>query len=273
MGPYEGGLGDHTERIRLSYPLKQTDPKTGKPAEYMVTVDEVTYCDGGRWPDWADGMGASLELRDPRSDNDTPDAWADSDESGKTQWKQFSFTIDASDSQYTHDNPAIFDFMLLNAGEMLIDDLELVIGGSNRLTNGGFEAGESPWRILGNHTRSFVTTADHQSGSRALHLIATGHGDPGANRINQSINGSSGTVTFRGWARWLRGQPIPAASDHPANVSRAAAPTGACLRDRNAAESGHAGPAEHRVRRQSRPGYPRRAARADPARRRASRSS
>ena len=166
VGPYAGGLGDHTERIRLSYPLKQTDPKTGKPAEYMVTVDEVTYWDGGRWPVWADGMGASLELRDPRSDNDAPDAWADSDESGKTQWKQFSFTIDGSDIKYTHDNPGIFDFMLLNAGEMLIDDLELVIGGSNRLTNGGFEAGESPWRILGNHTRSVVTTADHRSGSR-----------------------------------------------------------------------------------------------------------
>jgi len=206
VGPYDGNLADHSERIRLSYPLKQVNPQTGRLDEYMITVDEVTYYDGGRWPKWADGMGASLELRDPRSHNDTPDAWADSDESAKTQWRQFSFTIPGSDGRYTHDTVTVFDLMLLNAGEMLIDDLELVIDGTNRLTDAGFEGGESSWRILGNHTRSFVTTADHRSGSRALHLIATGHGDPGANRINQSINGvSASTVTFRGWARWLRG--------------------------------------------------------------------
>ncbi len=205
-GPYEGNLADHSERIRLSYPLKQVNPGTGRIEEYMITVDEVTYYDGGRWPKWADGMGASLELRDPRSHNDTPDAWADSDESSKTRWEQFEFTISGSDSRYTHDTVSVFDFMLLNAGEMLIDDLELIIDGTDRLTNGGFEGGESAWRILGNHTRAFVTTADHHSGSHALHLIATGHGDPGANRINQSIGGAAArTVTFRGWARWLRG--------------------------------------------------------------------
>jgi hypothetical protein len=206
VGPYEGNLDDHRERIRLSYPVKQTNPKTGKLEDYPVTVDEVTYYDGGRWPRWADGMGASLERRDPRGDNDTPDAWADSDESGKTQWQPFSFTIDAGDSRYTHDAITVFDFMLLNAGAMLVDDLELIVGGSDRLTNHGFEDGESSWRILGNHTRSFVTTEDRHGGSRALHLIATGHGDPGANRINQSIASTTGgTVTFRGWARWLRG--------------------------------------------------------------------
>lgn len=205
-GPYDGGLGDQSERIRLSYPLRQTNPETGSLEEHMVTVDEVTYFDGGQWPKWADGMGASLELRDPDSDNSLPGAWADSDESDKTQWKQFSFTISATDGRYTHDSPSIFDFMLLNAGEVLLDDLECVIGSDNRITNNGFENGESSWRILGNHTRSFVTTEDRHSGSRALHLIATGHGDPGANRINQSISGGgTGAVTFRGWARWLRG--------------------------------------------------------------------
>jgi hypothetical protein len=189
FGPYEGRLSNSGERIRLSLPLRQADPNTGKMREYLVTADEVTYFDGDQWPRWADGRGASLELRDPRSHNDTPDAWADSDESGKSQWQQFSYTIDSSDNRYTHDTVTIFDLMLLNAGEVLLDDLELIIDGTNRLTNGGFESGTSSWRILGNHVRSFVTTADRRSGSRALHLIATGHGDPGANRINQSISG------------------------------------------------------------------------------------
>ncbi len=206
VGPYEGKLDNHSERIRLCYPLQETNPKTGKLEETLVTADEVTYYDGGRWPKWADGMGASLELRDPRSDNDTPEAWADSDESAKTHWMPFSFTIDAADNQYTHDSVTVFDLMLLNSGEILLDDLELIVGGSDRLTNGDFERGESSWRILGNHTRSFVTTEDHHLGSQALHLIATGHGDPGANRINQSISGiNANTVTFQGWARWLRG--------------------------------------------------------------------
>ena len=206
VGPYTGGLDDHSERIRLSQPYNDADPLSGDVEVLMITADEVTYYDGGRWPSWADGQGASLELRDPDSDNNTPDAWADSDESGKTVWGQFSFTINSNDSSYTHDSVSIFDLLLLNRGEVLIDDLELSIGGTNRLTNNGFESGESSWRILGNHVRSFVTTEDRRSGSRCLHLIATGHGDPGANRINQSFSSvTAGNVTFRGWARWLRG--------------------------------------------------------------------
>ncbi len=206
VGPYLGGLDDHSERIRLSCPLKEVNPDTGQLEVYMATADEVTYYDGGRWPIWTDGQGASLELRDPRSDNDTPDAWAASDESGKTTWKQFSFTINSSDSNYTHDRVTVFDVILLNRGEVLLDDLELIIGGSNCLSNNGFEGGESGWRILGNHVRSFVTTEDSHLGSQSLHLIATGHGDPGANRINRSISSvTASTVTFRGWGRWLRG--------------------------------------------------------------------
>jgi len=206
VGPYTGGLDDHSERIRLSYPYNDVDPLSGDVDVLAITADEVTYYDGGRWPIWADGQGASLELRDPDSDNDTPDAWADSDESSKTEWEQFSYTINSSDSRYTHNRVGTFDLILLNRGEVLIDSLELTIGGTSRLSNGGFDSGESGWRILGNHVRSFVTTEDRRSGSRSLHLISTGHGDPGANRINQSIsNVSATTVTFSGWARWLRG--------------------------------------------------------------------
>ena len=206
VGPYTGSLDDHSERIRLSYRYNDVDPLTGDVEVLMITADEVTYYDGGRWPSWADGQGASLELRDPDSDNDAPGAWADSGESGKTVWEQFSFTINGNDSRYRHDRVSIFELLLLNRGEILIDDLELIIDGTNRLNNNGFEGSESSWRFLGNHVRSFVTTADRHSGARSLHLISTGHGDPGANRINQSISSvTAGTVTFRGWARWLRG--------------------------------------------------------------------
>ncbi|MCK4293581.1 MAG: lamin tail domain-containing protein [Planctomycetes bacterium] len=202
VGPYSGSLDDHSERVRLSYPSGAVNSETGEP--YMVTVDEVTYYDAGRWPIWADGQGASLELRDPRSNNNTPDAWADSDESAKTRWKYFSHTV--NDTQPGTVN--VFGLMLLNRGDVLIDDLEVRIGGSNRLSNGNFESGESGWRILGNHVQSFVTTAQGHIGSlsQVLHLVATGHGDPGNNRINQSIGSvTASTVTFSFWAKWLRG--------------------------------------------------------------------
>ncbi|MBL7153107.1 MAG: lamin tail domain-containing protein [Phycisphaerae bacterium] len=202
VGPYSKELDDHKERVRLSYPYQ--DPETLD--VNMITVDEVTYYDGGMWPMWADGQGASMELRDPRSNNDSPNAWAASDESAKATWRQFSFTVNGNDPSYTHGFAATFDMMLLNRGDVLLDDLELVVGGANRLTNSGFESGQSGWRTLGNHVQSFVTTEDSRSGSQCLHLVATGHGDPGANRINRPISGvTGGNVTFRGWARWLRG--------------------------------------------------------------------
>ncbi len=206
VGPYEGNLDNHSERIRLSRPYVPTEAEIDEGETTMVTADEITYCDGGLWPSWADGEGASLELRDPHGNNDAPAAWADSDETGKTSWTFFSFTVSGSNSKYTHDTISLFDMMLLNRGEVLLDDLELLVDGVDRLSNGGFEAGESSWRILGNHVRSFVTTDDQHAGSHALHLMATGHGDPGANRINQSISSvRANTVTFRGWARWVRG--------------------------------------------------------------------
>jgi hypothetical protein len=111
LGPYSGSLNDHSECVCLSYPLEEVNADTGE--KYMVTADEVTYYDGGRWPKWADGQGASLELRDPYGNNNTPDAWADSDESGQTTWEEFSITIDGDDSRYTHDQVNVFGLMLL----------------------------------------------------------------------------------------------------------------------------------------------------------------
>ncbi|MCD6395590.1 MAG: lamin tail domain-containing protein, partial [Planctomycetes bacterium] len=216
LGPYAKELGNHTERIQLSYPF--TDPDTQ--LVEMAVADEVTYYDGGRWPTWADGEGSSMELIDPDSDNDTPDAWADSNEIGKSTWQEIDFTIQSNDSNYTHDTINVFAMMLLNRGEVLVDDIQLIRNDDTQnplIDNSGFETDLSDWNLRwesgygldlgGNHIRSFVTTdpAHVHSGSRALHIVATGHGDPGANRINQVISGSGGKLHFKGWARWLRG--------------------------------------------------------------------
>ena len=73
VGNFSGTLSDFGERIAL------VDAR-GNPA------DEVHYYDDGRWPQFADGGGSSLELRDPKADNASAEAWAASDETGNSQW-------------------------------------------------------------------------------------------------------------------------------------------------------------------------------------------
>ena len=56
VGDYTGKLSNRGERLRL------VDAR-GNP------VDELHYHDDSPWPDYADGYGASLALRDPQADN------------------------------------------------------------------------------------------------------------------------------------------------------------------------------------------------------------
>jgi hypothetical protein len=55
-------------------------------------ADEVAYADDGRWSNWADGGGSSLELMDPRADNSKGEAWDASDESSRSTWQNVSYT-------------------------------------------------------------------------------------------------------------------------------------------------------------------------------------
>jgi hypothetical protein len=77
-GSYRRALSNRGERIVLS-------DSAGNPA------DEVHYYDSGRWPVFADGGGSSLELRDGAADNRRPEAWAASDESGKSVWQTYTY--------------------------------------------------------------------------------------------------------------------------------------------------------------------------------------
>jgi hypothetical protein len=57
-----------------------------------VVVDEVTYASGGRWGNWANGGGSSLELIDPRANHRLASNWADSDETAKAPWTTIEAT-------------------------------------------------------------------------------------------------------------------------------------------------------------------------------------
>jgi hypothetical protein len=79
IGPFGGSLSHNGERIQL------TDTNNN-------VVDEVAYFDGGRWPEWPDGGGSSLERRSPFADGTAPENWAASNETSHGQWQTVSYT-------------------------------------------------------------------------------------------------------------------------------------------------------------------------------------
>src|SRR5207244_4502547 len=125
-----------------------------------IPVDEVTYMNGGRWGQWSDGGGSSLELIDPHSDNRLPSNWADSDDTAKSVWSTISYTG-------ILDNPNVranslwnaLEVMLLDSGECLLDNVSFsmpVAGGTNLIRNHTFESGLDPWVLLGDHLDSYL---------------------------------------------------------------------------------------------------------------------
>src|SRR5690606_31307134 len=109
VGPFEGTLSNRNDRLVL------IDPR-GNPA------DLVEYFDGGRWPDFADGGGSSLELRDRRADNSVAEAWGASDESARSEWREYSYRMVSRQLV----GPSRWNELILGlneAGEVWIDDL------------------------------------------------------------------------------------------------------------------------------------------------------
>ncbi|MEM7231445.1 MAG: CotH kinase family protein, partial [Planctomycetota bacterium] len=84
----------------------------------------------------------------------------------------------------------------------------IVRGGEELLSNPGFEANTSSWRITGNHIFSERSTEDAHSGEASLRLRATGSGDQKVNHIETDArttlrNGDELTISL--WLRWLCG--------------------------------------------------------------------
>jgi len=190
VGDWSGVLDDGGETVRLK---DSAD----------ALVDEVHYDDGGLWPTDADGYGSSLELIDLHGDNDDSTAWGASDEARKSSWTPINFTAQAAGGSTE------LHILLVSQGECLVDNLQVLVGGQNRIANGSFENNMSGWLAQGTHrTSTAVTDAGAVDGSKVLHLIAQGRGDTSVNRIECNLTSpvSSGqSVTIRGSARWLRG--------------------------------------------------------------------
>jgi hypothetical protein len=196
LGDFAGGLGNGSDRILLLDAL-------GNPA------DEVHYFDGGRWPAAADGGGASLELRDPFADNAVAEAWAASAET--SDWVDVSFRGVAEGSVVGPDG--VWEELvlgLLDAGEVLIDDLSVVQDPDSNpvelVQNGSFE-NEDHWRLLGNHGGSEVIADPEDADNTVLRLHASGGAGHMHNHaettLTQPVQAREVEVSFR--AKWVWG--------------------------------------------------------------------
>lgn len=219
LGDFGGTLSNRGGWIFLDSPdwIEVID-ENGEVSQERIWIreDALRYHEGGRWGKWADGGGSSLELIDARSDNRLASNWADSDESGKSEWTSVEITGRLDNGRGALDELQI---LLLGGGECLVDDLfvsrNLSQGTAenpeNRVSNGNFESGLDGWIIQGNHIRSSLSEAgEGYSGGHCLHLRATSGGDNGANRVETDLttrfsNGQHATIKAK--LKWLRGHP------------------------------------------------------------------
>lgn len=212
-GNFSGGLSNRGERIILRDALGNA-------------VDDVYYRDKEPWPIYTDGLGSSIELKNPDADNSVPESWAASDESLRSSWQNYTFTATAATPIYsptisttTTATTAFHELRmgLLEEGEALVDDVSVReitrFPDVELMQNGSFTAGTTAaWRLLGNHETSGIFT---DAGNPVLRLTALGPLLYMHNLLETSLkNGSSlvrvedgfqYTISLR--AKWLHGCP------------------------------------------------------------------
>jgi hypothetical protein len=202
LGNLQKGLSHKGARILLL-------DANGNPA------DEVTYFDGFPWPEAADGGGSSLELRDPRADNNNPAAWAASNEAVRSEWINYSYRGIAGPN-HTGKTYQELIVSLLDRGEVLLDDISVVenpgTAPAQLIQNGSFARGQDTWRIIGTHHGEILTDPGN-SANKVLHLTATGPATDLHNHMETTLKkggtfativpGREYEISFR--AKWLSG--------------------------------------------------------------------
>ena len=206
VGPYSGSLDGNGERVKLR-------DASNNP------VDQVRYSDGGEWPEAADGMGSTLELTDPDSDNALPGAWSASEESARTFWQFYAYQGVATASTIGPDNQwKEFILGLLEDGEVLLDDISVVEDpngvATELISDGSFEGGDlSSWRCLGNHRHVSIIPDPDGGDNHVLQLRASGTTEHMHNHLETTLangksiqNGTEYKISFR--VRWLSGSDL-----------------------------------------------------------------
>ena len=187
---------------------------SGEPVELIDAhgnpADKVHYFDGNPWPKYADGGGSSLELTNPFADNSIAENWMASDESLKSSWSNYTYR-GIADNSVRPDKYHEFVMGLLDEGEILIDDIEVIEdpdgAATSFLQNGAFASGTDKWRLLGTHEKS---EAFDDSGNNVLKLVATGPTEHMHNHAETTFlsgkevtTGNYYEISYR--AKWLAG--------------------------------------------------------------------
>jgi len=210
LGDFGGNLSGSGERVTLGKPdsIVSTNGMVVVTNFFQIVVDEVTYSGGGRWGKWADGGGSSLERIDPRANSRLPSNWADSNETAKAPWKLVTVTGTIDNGNVAADQLQV---LLQDAGECLIDNVQVLSNSVNLIANSTFETDASGWTAEGTESFSSLETAEGFSSSRSYHVRAVERGDNQVNRIRTPLTATlpSGTtnVTIRANVRWLKGHP------------------------------------------------------------------
>jgi hypothetical protein len=205
VGNYSGKLSHNGELLVLSTPQTLNTNTL-----IMVVEDEVAYGTGGRWGEWSSGGGSSLELKDPRANHRLASNWADSDETQKSVWTNIECT-GALDNGGNYDGWIDFaQIGLLDAGECLVDNIEVDYNGTNYVANGTFETSTNGWTFQGDMVRSSLENTGYVS-SHSLHIRCSDRIWTGDNSCEMALNTNSlaagMTATLRFKARWLHGWP------------------------------------------------------------------
>ena len=195
-------IGNFSGQLRDSGELLRIEDAAGN------LVDQVYYYPSGDWPERADGDGSSMELRHPDMDNDSPVAWADSDESQKSRMQTFTYTdifdrvtwspLTSGQELHMH---------LVGDAHMQIKNVSVKLNGagSNLVKNPSVMSPDNNsskgWVCQGTHWASFVENG-------VLNLVSDGHGDNKANRAEVDLGNLSFdkdyTLTFD--AKWIWGK-------------------------------------------------------------------
>ena len=208
VGNFSGKLAHGGELVVLAQP-ETLDTNT----PILVAEDQVTYGTGGRWGEWSDGGGSSLELIDAKANHRLAANWTDSDESLKSAWTNITFT-GTLDNGFNYGSSIGFAQLgLMDIGEALVDNVTISssTNAANLAQNGNFETGNlNNWSLEGDHVRSSVDSPGDNS-SYALHLRTGDHiynGDDSA-QVTLAANslGAGQTATLSFSARWLHGWP------------------------------------------------------------------
>lgn len=212
VGNFSGKLSGHGERLALAMPdmiVSTNSSGVTQTNAILITVNEVTYGTGGRWGQWSDAGGSSLELIDPHADNTLAANWADSDETHKAPW-----TLISANGTIDNGNVAADELQVLiqGVGECLVDNVQVLDpAGNNRIANGTFESGGTGWIAEGTEKTSGWETSEGYNSTRSYHLRTVNKGDNQVNRVRTLLTSAlaAGTtnVTIRAAVRWLKGDP------------------------------------------------------------------